>query len=182
MGYLQDLKRAERLRTDLLNFCISKDETRLHLTGVVHHGQVESLVSCDGYKAAILPSRYNDSIKDIIIEPKTYRVIEREYPKLGNLVPDISTLETSEFYIKTNHYIKEAKGKPTHAYFHVNDKGSYVSLEESEGHKFVINASFLKYLVGKSWHIAYGKGLSPILVSLDGDSFTDQFLMMPLKV
>ena len=187
LSILQQNKRADKVRTDLLKICVSKDETRLYLGGVIHYEPLKALCATDGHKAVILRSRYSENLKGLIIDPKTMQEIVREYPKLHQVVPDPVKMEKASFEFKDGHSIKWKRGKPNAAHFHLDKDGKgFISMENKENALFSVNSEFLKPLIGQAFHVAYhadSSALKPVLVSLVPDRFDgDVYLIMPLKV
>jgi len=178
-------KELEKIRTNLLNFCISKDETRPFLTGICHYSPLRALVSNNGHIGCILKSRYSEKLADKIIDAKTYELIDREYPNVTTVIPNHSKLKKAEFIIDKIHYVKQVKDeKPTYIYFHDDQKGNTsVNFEKKKNFVFAVNAYYLKYMSGNTWHVAYQNKNLPLLIALSDDYFDgDTFLMMPIKV
>ena len=145
-------KQIEDLKSKLLINCISKDETRRQLTGFCHVENIKTLCSTDGHRACLLKSRYNEELKNTIVCNKTFTVIEGEYPKISQVIPDIKNSQLYNLEIKKHH-----SAKNTNVYMYKNEnniyrdvKNAYLSFEviadNEENYLCTFNSEFLKDL------------------------------------
>lgn len=184
MSYLKENKRQTKLRTDLLNFSVSKDETRLHLQAIWHDESMGALVSTNGHHATILRSRYSPVLFDRLIDPITYQIIERDPVRIKAVIP-LKFKTILDFTIEKHHFQRATKTiKHPKTHFYSDGTLSVNELIESKELLFTVNSSFLKYLAtGHTYTIGFNAELSPVGVSLTGDNFDgDIFIMMPLKI
>ena len=185
---MKELKALNKLRTNLLKFSVSKDETRLHLNSIWHDDKLGALVSTNGHHATILRSRYSPELSDKLIDPVTYQLINRDAVKIAAVVP--SKYKTKLTYtIETHHFSKMIKGRPTITHFFedgsISIGGNSSEWGAGKTRLFSINAAFLKHLVGRSYHVGINADLSPVSFALDNEELglaNDIFLIMPLKV
>ena len=174
-------KELEKLKTNLLKQCISKDETRLQLQGVCHVSSIKALCSTDGHIACVLKSRYSESLADKIINPITFELIEREYPKIDAIIPT-TYKATYTFSIEKIHYFNCKAYKPIKAHFYKDGTISIEDVKENKEKLFTVNSNFLKHLVDRTYSVGFSGDLSPIVFSLLEDNFDDIFIIMPLKL
>lgn len=186
MSYLKEKKKLDKLRNDLLKFSVSKDETRLHLNAIWHDDDLGALVSTNGYHATILRSRYCPQLSDKLICPKTFTLIEREPVKIKTVIPTKFKTELS-YTIEKHHFVSSRRSnKPPKAHFYSDGSISIEDEQKEKERLFTVNASFLKYLVGRTYLVGMNNDLSPVCFSLDHTEkvglANDIFLVMPLKV
>lgn len=185
---MNELKKRESIKTKMLMASVGTDETRLFLMSVCHVSDVKALVSMNGHAGTILKSRYSEELSDKIICPKTYQIIRREYPRIANVIPNISKGTKYKLKIEKHHYSKDAK-----IYIFEQDIGNaFLSFEkESNGGKFLacIQARYLKHLNIDMWiNIKFYNEDKPILFDLtsidniEWSEFEDIYLVMPMRV
>jgi len=173
-----------KLVKNLLDFSISKDETRRQLNGFYHDETLSSLVAVNGHIATICPSLYNPKLKNVIIS-KNYEIIDRDYPKISSIIPQkITDKYVLEFKaIDVNFKKNDLKTK---AYFYengldgLNRKIISITYEKPERFLFILNPYYLsKFTAGHQFIIRYVGDKSPVIFEL-GEQFDDIFLVMPL--
>ena len=190
----KEYKKFDKRMTAALNFSVSKDETRPSLQGVYNCKDLEALVSTNGYHGTILKCRYSEKLEGLIIGPKTFELIDREYPKFSAAIPDLKKLDRQfDITIEKHHFVSYRTGLPPIASFLIIDGKERIIIngtdEEKDAAEFNVNASFLKPLAdGCTYRIRYisGKRLSPILINLDHRSeyysdFNNFMVIMPIK-
>jgi len=165
-----------------IEFSMSKDETRPFLNGWIHYEKLKALVSCNGFVLTCSQSLYDDNLKNIIISPKEYQSVQREYPRVEAVIPDLSKLESGVVQIKK---VFKVKGKEVvKLYLYKDDDNFHFSFEEKENAILVIDARNIAPLTDDcSYEFKYSKKLNPIVFNLSyGETFNDYFLLLPLKV
>jgi len=164
---------------EIVQYCISKDETRPNLAGYIHLSERKALISTDGHILAHAQCLYDQSLADLIINPKTLCTVKREYPRVASIIPTSYKLKIS-YRIEPHHYQPHRSSqKPPRAYFYESGKVSNEYLPH-ENLMFRINASFLKPLAdGTEYVVKLNGSLSPITFEvLEADNF---MIIMPLK-
>lgn len=178
MNFNQITKYEKKLSDCLMN-CVSKDETRIHLTGIIHYSNIGALVSCDGHKMFANFCHYDDSLKDKILNPETFQTIKREYPRIETIIPK-KTLKTIKVKIEKHHYLKACKDNEYSPKLYFYD--DHCSHEKKDNALFCINASFIKPLAdGTIYTIEFNNALSPIVFKLH-DELKDFMIIMPIKL
>lgn len=170
-------RKTEKLITDCLKFSISKDETRPNLNGVYFDPKAENAVSTNGYIMTYSRHKYDDALKDRIIDFKDMRVIKREFLKYEAAIPKV--FAKSELVNIRKDLVVKQRRVTVKAYY-VSGKGFVLSETELEEYEFAINPEFLKPLVGYALVMEYSRPLQPIRFTLvDQDSY---YIVMPMKV
>lgn len=173
-----------KLVKTLLDFSISKDETRRQLTGFYHDETLSSVVTVNGHIATICPRLYNPKLKNIIIS-KNYDIIDGNYPKISSIIPQkITDKYVVEF--KAIDVSFKKNDLKTKAYFYengldeLNRKIISITYEKPESFLFILNPYYLsKFPAGHQFIIRYfGEKLSVIFEL--GTHFDGIFLVMPL--
>jgi hypothetical protein len=183
-----------KLVKNLLDFSISKDETRPQLNGFYHDEILASVVAVNGHIATISPSLYNPKLKNVIIS-KNYDIIDRDYPKISSIIPQkitdkyIVEFKAIDVNFKKNDLKKNDLKKndlKTKAYFYengvdeLNRKIISITYERPESFLFILNPYYLsKFTAGHQFVIRYFGEKLPVIFEL-GEQFDDIFLVMPL--
>ena len=173
----------------LLDFSISKDETRRQLTGFYHDETLSSVVAVNGHIATISPRLYNPKLKNVIIS-KNYDIIEGNYPKMSSIIPqkiiDKYVLELKAIDVNFKKNDLKKNDLKTKAYFYengvdeLNRKIISITYEKPESFLFILNPYYLsKFPAGHQFIIRYFGEKLPVIFEL-GTPFDDIFLVMPL--
>ena len=81
-------KKREKKRQDILKISMSKDATRQFICNKVKHCKVlQGLVATTGFQACILGSYYSEKLADISIDVKTMQYSELDFPKVSSVIP-----------------------------------------------------------------------------------------------
>ncbi len=164
-----------------LKFCLSNDGTRAHLAGVFHSGEYKRAISTNGYVMTGSTSLFSGPVKDLIINPETCGVIEREYLKVGALLNfDKEKMKRARVFIPKT----LPTGKKLKAHFYMDGTDMKIGLDPRKDLEFAIQAQFLKTLADDSTYtVYYSDSLKPVYFDLTGDeSFDELFVAMPVKV
>ena len=164
----------------LLNFR-SKDETRPSLLGIVHYSPLKKRVSCDGHRACFISTGYSEALKDLIIAPD-YTVINTEYPKVEQVLPDPKKATRALIHFPKIFAIKSKR--PTHLYF----DGSKFSLERSESSILALDTNLILDFLNtdSSFNVDYIKdsdsSMTPIKIYFYQEYDDNFVVVMPLKM
>lgn len=172
---MSKIRKYDKLRKDVLKFCISKAKTGPQLGGVFHDGDNKVAVSTNGYILAVIPSMYDVLLADKIIGE--YQTLSGEFPKWSGVVP--SKFDTEVTVFVDSKFIVKSKRTPTPVFIYPD--GS-LSFDEKEGRKIKINSEFLKPLANGSFKFScnFDAPLSPIKVNLNDDT-NDYMVIMPTR-
>ena len=180
----KERKAYEKKALTALNFAVSKDETRPYLMGVQHREQMGALVSSNGHVATVLYSMYCPQLAGKIMHPKTYGIIDREFPKLEAVVPtELKHHVKVSVLIEKHHYAKGKPRNPQKIFLNVDNEGrAHFSFERNENTKIAINAEYLKPVAdGNYYEVYYSNSMKPIRIDLS-EATSDFYVIMPLKM
>ena len=183
-----------KLTLKCLKASISKDETRLMLTGVYHHPTLNQAVSTDGHRITFASIYFDDRLKGLIIGQDFTTVKRSDYLKVDILSNDrLKTKNSMIFKIDKSHADTSDKltksGQGGDRAFFLNDgtiyKGNEILEELADKVLFVLNPYYLAPLVGYDYIVDYSGHLNPVRFNLGGKNIglvnEQTYVVMPLK-
>jgi hypothetical protein len=166
-----------------LKFSISKDQTRPSLMGVCHAPDIKALTSTNGHVLTALPALFENDLEGKIID-SDFRLIERDFPRLNGIFPDISKAKiTGEISISKSIALKNKK--PIFAYLNKNkENNTYFFTHDSTVNTLIaINSYYLKPLEGFTFDFYFFDEHRPLVFSLSRltEFRNNIYLIMPVK-
>ena len=180
-----------KLTLKCLKASISKDETRLMLTGVYHHPTLNQAVSTDGHRITFASIYFDDRLKGLIIGQDFTTVKRSDYLKVDIFSNDhLKTKNSMIFKIDKSHADTSDKaGKEMSKAFFLNDgtiyKGADILEALADKVLFVLNPYYLAPLVGYDYIVDHSGQLNPVRFNLGGKNVglvnEQTYVVMPLK-
>lgn len=193
--------KKHELTSKLIQNCLeharSKDETRPFLQAHHFSEELRAQVTCDGHRLTLSRRFYNPDLAGKTLFPD-FSSCGREYPRVQNVIPDLSKLSYYTVRIAPEHAIGKASGTPTRVYFYLDDSTSSnhiisTTLIPNLTPAIILNSYYLKPLIQHSKYPQnYLMGIkrsdngtpaqTPAAFLLDDNANHDDFyLVMPMK-
>ena len=177
-----------------LKASISKDETRLMLTGVYHHPTLGQAVSTDGHRITFASIYFDDRLKGLIMGQDFTTVSKSDYVKVDMFSnAQLKTKNSMVFKIDKSHVDTSNKlfksGQGEDKAFFLNNGTIYKGVEILTGLAdkvlFVLNPYYLAPLVGYDYIVDYSGHLNPVRFNLGGKDLglvnEQTYVVMPMK-
>lgn len=176
--------KIHKVKRKLFKSCISKDETRRNICGLIHHNkELKAKTATNGHVLMLDYSEYCSQLGEInkSLDVSTMQLSNFEYPKIIPIIPSKDKAkEILRVTFKDDAFVKGEKIPSVRIY----KDGTY-SFKAIEGkdHLVAIQQAFVKELKDIPLVIYYYGEFNALLITFDGEfSRVMDYIVMPMRV